>query len=75
MFGNTEHLPGVASLGGFKNLAKGRFILSDDISGEDIYMQAAMLDDEIPLARLLQTAGEARVVSERQADERVSEAE
>lgn len=75
VFGNTEHLPGVASLGGFKNLAKGRFILSDDISGEDIYMQAAMLDDEIPLARLLQTAGEARVVSERQADERVSEAE
>lgn len=75
VFGSTEDLPAISSLGGFKNLQKGRYILSDDISGENFYMQATMLDDGIPLARLLQTAGDARVVSEAQADERVSEAE
>lgn len=75
VFGNTDDLPGVASIGGFKNLAKGRFILSDDVNGERIYMQAAMMDDKIPLARLVQTAGEARVVSEVQVDDGVSEAE
>ena len=66
VFGYTDDLPGVASIGGFKNLAKGRFILSDDVNGERIYMQAAMMDDKIPLARLVQTAGDARVVSEGQ---------
>lgn len=75
VFGNTDDLPGVASIGGFKNLAKGRFILSDDVNGERIYMQAAMMDDKIPLARLVQTAGDARVVSEVQVDDGVSEAE
>ena len=75
VFGNTDDLPGVASIGGFKNLAKGRFILSDDVNGERIYMQAAMMDDKIPLARLVQTAGDARVVSEGQVDDGVSEAE
>lgn len=75
VFGNTDDLPGVASIGGFKNLAKGRFILSDDVNGERIYMQAAMMDDKIPLARLVQTAGDARVVSEVQVDDEESEAE
>ena len=75
VFGNTEDLPGVSSIGGFKNLAKGRFILSDDVSGEVFYMQAAMMDDKTPLARLVQTAGDARVVSEAQGDEGESEAE
>ncbi|GJM00563.1 MAG: hypothetical protein DHS20C07_22420 [Methyloligella sp.] len=75
VFGNAADLPGIASLGGFKNLPKGRFVLSDDVTGEDVYMQAAMLDDGVPLARLLQTAGGARVVSEEQVDEQVREAE
>lgn len=75
VFGNTDDLPGVASIGGFKNLAKGRFILSDDVNGERIYMQAAMMDDKIPLARLVQTAGDARVVSEVQVDDGKSEPE
>ena len=66
---------GIASLGGFKNLPKGRFILSDDVKGEDVYMQAAMVDDGLSLARLLQTADDARVVNEDQVDERVNEAE
>ncbi len=64
VFGNAADLPGIASLSGFKNMPKGRFVLSDDVTGEDVYMQAAMLDDGFPLARLLQTAGDARVVSE-----------
>jgi len=75
VFGNAADLPGISSLGGFKNLPKGRFILSDDVSGQDVYMQAAMLDDGFPLARLLQTADDARGVSEEQADEGMREAE
>ncbi len=53
VFGNTEDLPGVASIGGFKNLAKGRFILSDDISGEAIYMQSTMMEHKQSLAELM----------------------
>ncbi len=75
VFGNTDDLPAIASLGGFKNLQKGRYIFSDDINGENFYMQSTLLDDSIPLARLLQTADDARVVSEAQADEQASEAE
>lgn len=75
VFGNAADLPGIASLGGFKNLPKGRFILSDDVNGKDVYMQAAMVDDGLSLARLLQTADDARVVNEEQVDNRVNEAE
>ncbi len=75
VFGNTEDLPAIASLGGFKNLQKGRYILSDDISGEDSYMQSSYVAPDFPLARLLQTADDARAVSEAQVDEQESEAE
>lgn len=46
VFGNTEDLPGISSVGGFQKLAKGRFIFSDDVSGETVYLQATMMDDE-----------------------------
>ena len=75
VFGNTDDLPGVTSIGGFKNLAKGRFILSDDVRGESVYMQAAIIDDKIPLDSLVEMAGDDRSVSEAQVAEGVSEAE
>ncbi len=56
-------------------MPKGRFILSDDVKGEDVYMQAAMVDDGLSLDSLLQTADDVRVVNEDQVDERVNEAE
>jgi len=45
VFGSTEELPGVSALGGFQNLTKGRFILSDDVRGDAAYLQATMMDD------------------------------
>ena len=75
VFGNTDDLPGVTSIGGFKNLAKGRFVLSDDVRGESVYMQAAMMDDKLPLASLVEKTGDDRSVSEAQVVEGVNEAE
>lgn len=53
VFGNTDDLPSVASIGGCKNLAKGRFILSDDINGEAVYMQSVMMENKQSLAELI----------------------
>lgn len=52
VFGSTEDLPGVTSLGGFQNLAKGRFIFSDDVSGNAAYLQATMMENPFRQANI-----------------------
>lgn len=66
VFGSTDELPGVTSIGGFSNLAKGRYILNDDVIGDAFYMQAALMDDGFPLARLVKTSKTARAGGEEQ---------